>query len=1076
MSTDGTGESVLVRVLGEVAIVVNDSAIALPVSLRAIALLAWLAIHPGPRSRSEIASALWPDVPDESARRSVRTALWALRQALSGHADAVLDTSRNRIGLRNDIVDLDRFDELVNAGKVDAALTLGSGDLLAGLDDEWVLLARDEHRNRLINLLVDCSETAAKEGNSALAITRARQAAELNPLSESCARLLMRRYDEVSDRSVALAVYARIVDRLRNELKIAPSEETWRLAEKIRTRQQSQPATVVASRVDTAPRAPRLVGRASEVAILDAAWRSASSGAGGVAIIHGEPGAGKTRLAAELRDIAKQAGALTAIGTTSTSSGPPYSPWAELAGTVLRSLGSAAQDQPFTAALAPLLPTLVRSSAPWPPDYEQARVTEGLLDLVEFAASRTPLLLILEDMHACDERSAVVLARAARRVRGLPVLLVWTRRNRSLPPALADAEHAAQHTGAPLTRIGLESLGNKAVSEIALGIGELDDDALHTIVASAGGNALLAVEAARTIVRGEVNLAEGLRSTVRAASAHLPAHSRDLCSAVAVAGRAMSVDDIRRRTESYGDAEFDAAFQGAHDAHLLELADGKLDFRHALLREAYYADLPLSLRTRLHAAAARDLDENGAPDLAAEAARHLLAAGDRVGATERLVRAADHALSLGALSRADELLTDAANLRPDGVEIRLKQAEVATHLGLTAQAQEWFDTALRGLDELDDPVGVATAHIRWAEWNLAPLCRPQVARRSVAAASEILDTAGLSATRLRLDAQAFMAMCEAMAGSPTVADELLNTIDGKCGQLPPDAIRDIRRHVARTFAHMRQGRFDKIVEAARAAANIAGSIGRQDLVYGSLVNAASGLAITGAFADALELLDEIGSAPSTGTLPLAVKAEMQMSRAWLLSRLDRHEEAARVARTAQRFADRIGAVELVARADAETGRVLLRAGLYEEGANLLASALVVGDASIGRPMARLQRAEALVRLGRIDDAKLELAGTAREPVGRGDWPDTLVARMSSVRGLIAAAEGDPITAARYFDRAVTTWRRRIDAAEATERYTAVLADIGRPVVGLIFPADELAAVLADLARIESSRGTDANLR
>jgi DNA-binding SARP family transcriptional activator len=134
---------------------------------------------------------MWPDVPDSSARNSVRTALWSLRQALNGHADAVLDTSRNRIGLRNVSVDLHRFEELVDTDRLDEALALASGELLAGLDGEWAILARETHRDRLITLLIASSNAAAAEGNHGLAIARARTAAELNPLSESCARLLM---------------------------------------------------------------------------------------------------------------------------------------------------------------------------------------------------------------------------------------------------------------------------------------------------------------------------------------------------------------------------------------------------------------------------------------------------------------------------------------------------------------------------------------------------------------------------------------------------------------------------------------------------------------------------------------------------------------------------------------------------------------------------------------------------------------------------------------------------------------------------------------------------------------------
>ena len=654
-------------------------------------------------------------------------------------------------------------------------------------------------------------------------------------------------------------------------------------------------------------------------------------------------------------------------------------------------------------------------------------------------------------------------------------MLVWTRRNGPVRATLAAVEHTSAHSGATLAQVGLERLDDKSISLIARDVGRLDDDAVKTIVASADGNALLAVEAARTMVRGDVSLPEGLRSTVRAASAHLGPPSVSLCAVLAVAGRAMSVDDVRRRCEHGGDAGLDAAFESAQDAGLLQINDGMLDFQHALLREAFYADLPALLRTRLHGAAARDLDENGEPELAGEAARHLIAAGDRVGATGLLIRAARHAVSLGALSRAEELLTEASQLAPADAAITLELAEVAAHRGLPTESEALFERALDGLISADDPVGVATAHIRWAEWNTGPLCRPHVARQSVGTALEVLDTAGISAIRLRLEAQAFMALCEAMAGDPEVCEALLDSIDAQCRRLPAEPIRDIRRHVARSLAYMRQGRFEEVAESGRAAAAVARSIGRQDLMYGSLVNAAAGLAATGKYADALELLDEIGAVPSIGTLPLAIEAEVQMSRAWLMSQLNLHGEATRVAYSAQRIAERIGAAQLTASADAEAGRVLLRAGHYLQAATLLGRALDVAATSIGRPLARLQRAEALARSGNLDDARAELAATALEPVGRSDWPDVLVARMSSVRGLIAAANGDSTMARHHFQRAAACWRRRVAAADPGERYTAVLADLRRPVIGLISPADELNEVLADLAQLQPSEGSHAHL-
>jgi hypothetical protein len=81
--------------------------------------------------------------------------------------------------------------------------------------------------------------------------------------------------------------------------------------------------------------------------------------------------------------------------------------------------------------------------------------------------------------------------------------------------------------------------------------------------------------------------------------------------------------------------------------------------------------------------AARDIDENGEPELAGEAARHLLAAGDRKGAAGLLVRAATHALSLGALPKAEGLLSEASQLQPSDAGLSLELAGVAAHRRLT---------------------------------------------------------------------------------------------------------------------------------------------------------------------------------------------------------------------------------------------------------------------------------------------------------------------------------------------------------------------------------------------------------
>ena len=144
---------------------------------------------------------------------------------------------------------------------------------------------------------------------------------------------------------------------------------------------------------------------------------------------------------------------------------------------------------------------------------------------------------------------------------------------------------------------------------------------------------------------------------------------------------------------------------------------------------------------------------------------------------------------------------------------------------------------------------------------------------------------------------------------------------------------------------------------------------------------------------------------------------------------------------------------------------LLRTGALPDAVELLGAALAVPDAAIGRPVARLQRAEALARLGELDAAEDELGRAVLEPVRAGDWPDTLVARMVWVEGLIAAGRGDRELAAQRLQEAAEGWRRRLSPAELGQRITDVMVDLGRPIIGLVVPTEELAQVAADLARV-----------
>jgi DNA-binding SARP family transcriptional activator/class 3 adenylate cyclase len=243
------------KLLGELTLEVDGVRQELPASRRACSLLGVLALERRAHPRGQLAARFWPDVLDESARTSLRSALSALRRALGADADRYLLATREAVALAGpDQVwtDVGEFERLLTEGQLEDALELARGELLADLDDDWVYERRDEHRASVVTLLELMAGAAEASGDLAAAAALTRRQVALDPLSEEAHRELIRRLAANGDRSAALTTYRRLADRFASELGIVPSSVTRELVERIRAA-ETMPQPVAALPSDPPP-------------------------------------------------------------------------------------------------------------------------------------------------------------------------------------------------------------------------------------------------------------------------------------------------------------------------------------------------------------------------------------------------------------------------------------------------------------------------------------------------------------------------------------------------------------------------------------------------------------------------------------------------------------------------------------------------------------------------------------------------------------------------------------------------------------------------------------------------------
>jgi DNA-binding SARP family transcriptional activator len=679
-----------VRVFGGLALESDGVALEPPASRRARELLGWLALNPGRHARAAVAARFWPDVLDASARASLRTTLHELRRALGPEGGCVV-ADRDTVALEGARVDALEVDALLADGRADEALALQDGELLAGLEDDWVLAARDDFRERLAARLGVLADAADAAGDRAGAIRLSREQVSLDPLSEERTRALVARLAAAGERAAALGAYERLRDRLRTDLGIAPSVQTRALAEEVRAGGGGPapaapdgappPVPSIVRRAGTGA----FVGRDAPLARLEAALGRARAGERRLVLVGGEPGVGKTRLMAELCARAQSSGATIRYGRCFEEAIAPYQPFVEALGDAWPHYAPLAGDE------AP--------GARW-------RLFESVDALLRGGA---PTVLALDDLHWADKGSLLLLAHLVRIDRPAALLVVGTyreselSRTHPLATTLADLRREGLYERVALA--GLERDDVATLVQAWLGSGELAA-ALYNETA---GNPFFLEEVVRHLreAGADAGIPESVREVLGRRLSRLGDGVNRALHAAAVVGRDFDLALLERLDALAGVDVLDALEEAAAAQLVREdgARPGRYGFAHPLVRETVYEELSLTRRVRLHGGIADALEAlyGDDPSRLTELATHRLAAAagaDVAAAVAVALRAGRHCMAQLAYEEAaataaaalEALDTEpgAALLRAD---VLLLRGEALLRCGDEAAARDAFAAA-----------------------------------------------------------------------------------------------------------------------------------------------------------------------------------------------------------------------------------------------------------------------------------------------------------------------------------------------------------------------------------------------
>ncbi len=563
-------------------------------------------------------------------------------------------------------------------------------------------------------------------------------------------------------------------------------DERWRLFEvSLGGAAAMQRPSIVATRLTP------LVGRDGEQADLRRAVDGALAGHGGLAVVAGEAGVGKSRLVSEIGAEAAARGMRVLTGhCVEMDSVPPYLPYVEMIEQAISSprsplaLHEALGDvAPEIARIAPALRRVfpdIAQPVELPPELARRYLWNSFREFVARGAQTQPLLLVLEDLHWADESTLLLTEYLAPLLSEMPVLIIGTYRDDEI-----DASHPLSHV---IGRLGRRRLIDRiSLRRLSFGdvrtmveamVGQPPPEGLVRVIDSeTEGNPFfveelylhLAESGVLSDERGrvradlkvdEASVPESIRLVIGERLSRLSRPTREALVAAAVSGRIFAPDFVGDVAGVNTDTLIDA-FEEAERARLIApvMGDGNLVFSHELIRQTLLAEVSTFKRERLHLRAANAIERRYADDLeehAADLTHHLSRAGrsaDRPRLVRYLTIAGERAADAAAFDDAVAHFEHALSLLERGNQDT--RAELLERLAMALRSVGRWDDALSTMNEALDLYQAlgrtdALGRLSWAmvsqlTWTARVAEAVQEGQRALAALGDIA-----SADRARL--------------------------------------------------------------------------------------------------------------------------------------------------------------------------------------------------------------------------------------------------------------------------------------------------------------------------------------